>query len=174
MDIRRLILTAGFVVMAAGAVLAVIREEPGSGVIAFFGTLALVAGAIALLFRTRLPGAQRYSSDPFASEVQSTDVINFARLRVAGLGGLGLVVVCLGIAIALPRIGQTMALAAIGGALVAFGVIRRRRERGPLDSSHAQPGARSVLVEPDETPREAESLEPPDASRQRRAVVPSA
>ncbi len=174
MDIRRLILTSAFVTIGAGAVLAVIREEPGSGVIAFFGTLALVGGGLALLFRTRWQRAQSFASDPYDPARATTDVINFSRLRVSGLGGLGLIAMCLAIAIALPRIGQTMMLAAVGGALMAWGIVRHRRQRGPLDSSHAQPGARSVLVEPD-----ADTAGPSDApaigDRERRViVVPSA
>ena len=115
--------------------------------------MAMFAGmaAIAILVMRRTGRGGAASHDPFGHQAQGTDVINVSHIRVAGFGGLGLVAVAAGMAIALPRIGQTLIIGAIGGAAAAFAVIRYRRTHGgPLDSSHMQPGGRAMLVEPEQ------------------------
>ena len=53
----------------------------------------------------------------------------------AGIGGLGLVAMALAVALDVPRIGQTVALGLVLGAVFAAILIGRRRRRGPLPSS---------------------------------------
>ena len=57
--------------------------------------------------------------DPLAREPITTDVINMARIRVAGVGGLGLVAMAVAVAVFIPRIGQSMAIGLLAGVLFA-------------------------------------------------------
>ena len=171
MPIRSIVLRTALLAIASLAVVAVLTDAPGSTFIAFFCVMALVGGSIAMLMRSRWSHARGPVTDPFGSRAASTDVINFSSLRVAGLGGLGLVAVCVGIAIALPRVGQTMVVAVVGGALLAWGFVAYRRRQGPLDSSHAQPGGRSVLVEATANPSPVEANDP-ESSRRPNALMP--
>ena len=63
----------------------------------------------------------RPDTGPFANEPLSTDVINMARIRVAGVGGLGLVAMALAVAWFVPRIGQTLAAGFVLGVAFAVG-----------------------------------------------------
>ena len=100
----------------------------------------------------------------------STDVINAARIRVAGIGGLGLVAMAATVAFFVPRIGQTLAVGlGLGVALAAFLIVRRRR-KGPLPSSGAQPGANTILAI-DASPSPAVGDTPPSAPRERRLAA---
>ena len=73
------------------------------------------------------------------------DVINISSIRVAGVGGLGLVVMALVLAWAIPRIGQTIALGAVLGVAFAAALILWRRRRGPMPTSSSHPGANTTL-----------------------------
>jgi hypothetical protein len=73
------------------------------------------------------------------------DVINMARIRVAGVGGLGLVAMALFVAFNVPRIGQSMTLGFALGAVFAVILILRRRHQGPMPSSGQSLGANTVL-----------------------------
>ena len=53
-------------------------------------------------------------TDVFSAERLSSEVINASRIRVAGVGGLGLVAMALTVAIGVPGVGIPLAL---GGAL---------------------------------------------------------
>ena len=75
----------------------------------------------------------------------STDVINIARIRVAGVGGLGLVAMAVAVAVAIPEIGRSLGIGLVLGAALAAGLIAFRRSAGPLPSSAAQPGANTTL-----------------------------
>jgi hypothetical protein len=75
----------------------------------------------------------------------STDVVNASRIRVAGIGGLGLVAMALVVALAVPRIGQALAWGLSLGLLLAVVLVVQRRRRGPLPSSGMRPGANIVL-----------------------------
>jgi hypothetical protein len=115
-----------------------------------FGVILLPAFAgglvVAAVLMWRKPRARSAPArDVFGPDAASTDIINMSRIKVAGFGGLGFVAVAIATALAVPRIGQVMAIAAIGGGLVALGVIAWRRTRGPLPSGGAKPGAHSLL-----------------------------
>lgn len=112
-------------------------------VVAFgiIGGLALALGAIRLDKRFRGPAG----SDEFTRRPLSTDVINMASIKVAGLGGLCLVVLCAAIAIEIPQIGRSVLTGfVLGGALAALWIVRGR-EAGPMPSSGARPGANTIL-----------------------------
>lgn len=93
---------------------------------------------------------QRRSSAPpvvpsFRSDDASTDVINMASIKVAGVGGLGLVAMAAAVALDVPRIGQTLAIGAVCGLLIAAVMIYRRRSSGSLPSSGERIGASTIL-----------------------------
>jgi hypothetical protein len=77
--------------------------------------------------------------------VRSTNVINIASVRVAGIGGLGLVAMALIVAVFVPSIGGSLAIASVLGTILAAGLILWRRRTGPMPSSGRRPGANTVL-----------------------------
>ncbi len=83
--------------------------------------------------------------DPFSKEPLPIDVINMSRIRVAGIGGLGLVAMALVVAWDLPRIGLTLSIGAITGSVLAIVLILRRRQSGAMPSSGRRPGANTML-----------------------------
>jgi hypothetical protein len=89
-------------------------------------------------------------------------MINMARIRVTGLGGLGMVAMAVTVAIFVPRIRLTMAIALVLGAALAAVLIGFRRKQGPLGSNNL-PGAHSMLTldpsEADGTDRRSSSPE---------------
>ena len=74
------------------------------------------------------------------------DPINAARIRVAGVGGLGLVAMAIVVAVFVPFIGMSLAIAAVAGVVLAGGLILWRRRGGPLPSSGRTPGAATVFA----------------------------
>jgi len=128
---------------------------------------------IAFLFvRLNLGRHARASADAFSREPVSTDVINAARIRVAGVGGLGLVAMALVVAVFVPRIGLSLAIGLVLGGMLAAVLILRRRE-GPMPSSGRRPGANTMLSidapspsvdEQDEDPSKTSRLEVPALS----------
>jgi len=114
-------------------------------------TLIVVPGflgglVIVLFFIRRQRGRQTHASaDAFSGEPLSTDVINIARIRVAGIGGLGLVAMALLVALVVPRIGQSLALGLVLGAMFATILILWRRRHGPMPSSGRRAGANTTL-----------------------------
>ncbi|HJR60880.1 MAG TPA: hypothetical protein VJ813_15830 [Vicinamibacterales bacterium] len=82
---------------------------------------------------------------PYRPAPLSTDVINMASIKVAGIGGFGLVALTVLIAFDVPRIGQTVGLGLILGAALAAGMIVRRRRTGSMPSSGRTMGANSTL-----------------------------
>jgi|RhiMethySRZTD1v2_1073278.scaffolds.fasta_scaffold1588883_2 hypothetical protein len=93
-----------------------------------------------------------------------TDVVNMSRIRVAGIGGLGLVAMALVVALTVPRIGETLAWGVGLGVLLAVVLVLRGRRRGPLPSSGMRAGANTVLSidaserHDDEAPRDSRDL----------------
>jgi hypothetical protein len=123
-------------------------------------TLVVVPGFIGGLaiafFVARHHAAAPGASDVFTHQPLSTDVINMSRIKVVGVGGLGLVAMALVVALNVPRIGQSLAIGGGLGALFAAILIVARRQVGPMPSSGRRAGANTTLSI-DEPPR------PPDA-----------
>lgn len=107
------------------------------------GAVGGVVVALLLTVAHRLRVGRR-QFDVFA-QGSRTDVINIASIRVAGVGGLGLVAVALVLAWSIPRIGQTIALGAVLGAAFAAVLILWRRRLGPIHTSSGRPGANTTL-----------------------------
>jgi hypothetical protein len=70
--------------------------------------------------------AQTPTPDPIL-----TDPINMAHIRVAGIGGLGLVAMAGVVAWNVPEIGRAVAVAAVAGVALAVALIVWRRPRVP-------------------------------------------
>ena len=116
------------------------------------GTIGGVAMALWLSRHNRLRRDNPLDTGGFESG--PTDVINMAHIRVAGVGGLGLVVVAGAVAVGIPQVGKSLAAGLLLGALMAVLLIRHRRARGPMPSSGQRPGANVVL-----------SIDTPDAAK---------
>jgi hypothetical protein len=87
----------------------------------------------------------------------SPDVINMSRIRVSGIGGLGLVAMALAVALDVPRIGASVAIGLVSGVALAVFLIARQRRAGIMPSSGRQMGANTTLSidapQPDRVPR---------------------
>jgi hypothetical protein len=103
----------------------------------------LVLAILLFRFSRRTPGAT--VTDVFSAERLSSEVINASRIRVAGVGGLGLVAMALTVAIGVPGVGVPLALGGALGIVLAAVLIVRNRRKGPLPSSGGRPGANTVL-----------------------------
>jgi hypothetical protein len=107
--------------------------------------VAGVVGGLAVAFlisKLKRPGS--VNADPYPI-MSPTDVINMAHIRVAGVGGLGLVAMAAAVAIGVPPIGQSMALSAVLGTVFAIWLIARRRKTGPMPTSGRSAGANNML-----------------------------
>jgi hypothetical protein len=70
------------------------------------------------------------SPDPFARDAFSTDTLNFAHVRVAGVGGLGLVLVAALMAFEYQLVAVAVVAGLMGGALLGCALIVAHRHRG--------------------------------------------
>jgi hypothetical protein len=95
-------------------------------------------------------------------EPLSIDAINFSSLKVAGVGGLGLVAMAAAVALDVPRIGETIAIGFVFGVVIAAVMIVRRRRTGPMPSSGRGLGANTVLSI--DTPSRREDAERPNGT----------
>jgi hypothetical protein len=114
-------------------------------------TVILVPGFLGgLVIALLLMKLQRRShscvlDDEARDEKLSSDAINRAHIRVAGVGGLGLVAMAIVVALTLPSIGWSMALGLVLGVLFAVVLILLRRRQGPMPSSGRHAGANTSL-----------------------------
>ena len=135
----------------------------------------VLAGVVGGWLRLRLFEMKRSRTSPSCRmsflHHGSTDVINMAHIKVAGVGGLGLVVVALVVALDMPEIGQSQAISAVLGILFAVGLILWRRRRGPMPSSGGQMGANTMFSIDAPQPRD-DARTPPSVSSQI-ATVPA-
>lgn len=100
---------------------------------------------VAVLLRSVPFGFDSRQAVPPAGEPLSSGAINMSHIRVAGEGGLGLVAIAVASAVFVPRIGQTIGLGFVLGAVLAVVLVAWRRRSGPLPSSNRRPGAHSEL-----------------------------
>ena len=111
--------------------------------------IAVLVATVRTGFGKRTPSVNR--------DLFSTDVINMARIRVAGVGGLGLIAMAAVVAWFVPRIGQTLLIGFILGMVFAGVLIVRRRRSGPMPSSGRRPGANAILSIDQPVPTEDEA-----------------
>jgi hypothetical protein len=113
--------------MALGG-LVILLDGVGGGV--FFLTFAGMIGGLLLLTvirrLNRMPDDS--AADVFLRDGLSTDVINFSRIRVSGVGGLGLMAISVAIAFSLPFVGVSVALGLVGGIALSFLLLSYRRQ----------------------------------------------
>lgn len=112
----------------------------------------LLGGIVFALLFIRLGGGPNDVPGDARLAPPSTNMINMANIRVSGVGGLGMVAMSIVVAIFVPRIRLTMALALVLGAALAAALIAVRRRQGPLGST-TPPGAHSMF--PSEIPTPA-------------------
>ena len=93
--------------------------------------IAVVGGAVMAGFRLFFGRAEGRSvvPDPFSRDVLSTDIVNIAHVRVAGIGGAGLVLAAMGVAMQYQLTTVAVALGLCGGIIGAAAVILYRRLR---------------------------------------------
>jgi hypothetical protein len=108
----------------------------------------LIGGAVIALFffwlQRRHPTESTIS--PRSPDAPLTDAINMSGIKVAGIGGLGLVAMAVAVALDVPRIGQTVLVGLALGVVLAAVLIARRRRGGAMPSSGEQPGANTTLA----------------------------
>lgn len=103
----------------------------------------ILGGLILAFILFRLP-APEDAGGARTLEAPSTDIINMARVRVKGVGGLGMVAMAMTVAAFVPSIRLSMAIALVLGVVMAVAMIAWRRRSGPL-STRIEPGAHSML-----------------------------
>ena len=112
-------------------------------------TLVLVPGFLGgLAVAWLISGLQRRRSVtlPVPNDLAiSTDVINIAHIRAAGLGGLGLVAMALVVSLFVPSIRAAIGAGVVAGVALGVVMILRRRRTDPLPSSGGSAGANVVL-----------------------------
>src|SRR4249920_3051004 len=89
------------------------QEVPPMSPIIFVVVLGIAGGvamAAWMIWTSRRAGRPRVSTGPIVETHLSTDMINMAHIRVAGVGGLGLVFMSIITAIYLPSVGQALGL----------------------------------------------------------------
>ncbi len=105
----------------------------------------LIGGVVLALIIFRIQ-APRTRVDPLRNFPIATDIINMARIRVDGVGGLGLVAMALTVAWFVLKIRVHIAIGLGLGILFAIVLIAlRRRHGGPMPSSGESPGANITL-----------------------------
>jgi hypothetical protein len=127
------VMHVGGVILVLALVAAALADRDMGGIM----VLSVVGGAIAAVFlivsRRSGLGTSELRPDPF--EHSNSDVINISHIRVAGVGGLGLMLVAAAMAVTFPRIGWSMVVSAIAGVALAMTWIVMRR-------NHAMKGSR--------------------------------
>lgn len=118
----------GGVLLVLALVAAGIADRDLGWVVAIAMVGGVISAAVLILSRRSGLAGTSLRHDPFAHF--DTDVINIARLRVAGVGGAGLIVVAAALAMTFPRIGWSVVISAIAGTALAVTWIIGRRAHG--------------------------------------------
>jgi hypothetical protein len=128
----------------------------------------LVFAALFVLWQRR-HGPTTSIAAPYRPEPLSIDAINFSSLKVAGVGGLGLIAMAAAVALDVRRIGETIAVGFVCGVIIAIVLIARRRRTGPMPSSGRGMGANTVLSI--DMPASRSENDPPRSSGTERALA---
>ena len=130
--VRSLALACGVSAMVVGAAAAAALVVNGfiEGVL----VASLLGGALVAFFLRwtsagHLPSAA--VPDPFKRDMFSADVVNIAHIRVAGVGGLCLVIVAAAVALEFELITAAMVIGLVGGFVTGVSLIAYRRQHPP-------------------------------------------
>jgi hypothetical protein len=123
---RSRVLNVGGLILVLALVAAFLADRDMGGIMVVPVVGGVIAAALMIFSRRSGLGASLVRPDPF--EHSSADVINMSRIRVAGVGGIGLMVVAAAMALTFPRIGWSVAVSAIAGVALAATWIVLRRE----------------------------------------------
>lgn len=129
----------------------------------------IVGGICLAWFISRMGPRPGGSANYEHLEPPSTNIINMARIRVSGVGGLGMVAMSIVVAAFVPRIRLSMAIAFALGTALAVIMIALRRRTGPLASDNP-PGAHTML--PFDPPQPDGSKKPSAFSKHRELAAP--
>lgn len=105
----------------------------------------LLVAAVMVAWQRRHPNPPRLSPHWAESGPPPADVINSARIPVAGIGGLGMVAMAVVVALNVPSIRASMMAGLTLGLLFALALILLRRHSGSMPSSGRHPGAHGML-----------------------------
>jgi hypothetical protein len=106
----------------------------------------VIGGLLVAVFLIRFQGDSTSNAPAGRLDPPSTSLINMARIRVAGGGGLGMVAMATVVAIFVPRIRFSMIVGLVLGAVLATALIAYRRRQGSWSSGGQLPGAHSLLA----------------------------
>ena len=123
------ITTIGAIALAYLALRAIVTVRWAGNFESFF-VLALLGGIVlaGLRFALRDPGQDTIAvADPFARDLFSTDTVNMAHIRVAGVGGAGLVLAAMVVAFQYQLTAAVVVLGVAGGLIGAAARIVSRR-----------------------------------------------
>ena len=132
----------------------------------------LIGGVVIALLMAALRKRAGKDTSEVSGKLFPTDVINMARIRVAGVGGLGLLAMAGVVAWFVPRIGQTLVIGLVLGIVFAAVMILRRRGSGAMPSSGRRPGANAILSI--DEPMTPEDEDDPRSSRRRMRAIQAA
>ena len=136
------------------------------------GVPGVLGGIVLALLFIRFGAGPSRRADDARLEPPSTSMINMARIRVSGIGGLGMVAMAVTVAIFVPRIRLTMIVALLLGAAMAAVMIALRRRTGSLPSSN-HPGAHTMLPIDAPPAVQDDGRATPQRPRQDLAVTPA-
>ena len=142
--------------------------------------LGLLGGCLMamLISRVRIQPRDFETASGQDRRTLSPDDINMSSIRVAGVGGLGMVAVSLVVALTMPAVGIPVGAGLAMGALMASFLIYRRRRQGVMPSSTKGPGANTILAidgrdEPAADPVDTEPRGPARSGLTAHAPVPA-
>ena len=129
--VRWSMLSVGVVMLAYLAVLATVTVRGAGDFVEGFLLMAVAGGGLIAASRFVLGRSRRIDAvaDPFARDVFSTDTVNISHVRVAGLGGAGLVLAAFVVALQYQLTTAVMSAGIFGGVLLAVAMIVSRRRR---------------------------------------------
>lgn len=97
--------------------------------LAAFLVVAAIGGAVlaTMLYKDEVPRVESTSHDPFARDVFAADSLNLAHVRVAGVGGAGLLLVSFFVALQYQLLTAALIAGVCGGLMWASALISYRR-----------------------------------------------
>jgi uncharacterized membrane protein YedE/YeeE len=120
------VMNVGGVILVLALVAAFLADRDMGWIMVVPVVGGVIAASVLIVSRRSGLGASQVRPDPF--EHSNTDVINVSHIRVAGVGGIGLMAVAAAMAVTFPRIGWSVVVSAIAGVALAVTWILMRRD----------------------------------------------